>query len=118
MIRPDKEALMVALVLAPATYSRNRFFDLYADPEVRLMRRRASVIRSAVRQLASTTAQRAEVTKIELLENGATSITFEIAALGLKRTTRLSAIELSTLRVALGRGGTGPAELRPTPEDR
>ena len=28
----DREALLVALVLAPATYSRNRFFHLYVDP--------------------------------------------------------------------------------------
>lgn len=30
--RPDLDALLIALVLAPATFSRNRFFDMYADP--------------------------------------------------------------------------------------
>ncbi|KYF93391.1 hypothetical protein BE20_09455 [Sorangium cellulosum] len=47
----DLEALFVALVLAPSTFSRNRFYSLYADPEARRVRRRAALLRSIVRQL-------------------------------------------------------------------
>ena len=36
---PDPEALVVALTLAPATWSRNRFFELYREPSVRRARR-------------------------------------------------------------------------------
>ena len=52
----DRDALLAALVLAPATYSRNRFFDLHADPEVRRIRRRASQIRGVVRHVTRASA--------------------------------------------------------------
>jgi hypothetical protein len=47
----DLEALLVALVLVPASYSRNRFFELYKDPARRRVRRRAAQLRSVVAEL-------------------------------------------------------------------
>jgi hypothetical protein len=49
---PDPEALVVALTLAPATWSRNRFFELYKDASVRRARRRATLVRCVAADLA------------------------------------------------------------------
>ena len=51
MARGDGEhdALLVALVLDPSTYSRNRFFDRHNNAVFRRVRRRASLVRSVVR---------------------------------------------------------------------
>ena len=116
----DTEAIFVALVLAPATYSRNRFFDMYTDPAVRRARTRAAMLRSVVRHLAKRMpAERGEVTRIEAIDHaGAVAITYEVASLGLKRTTRMSAMELSTLRVALARADACPPELSVSDDDR
>ena len=49
----DLDALLAALILAPGTFSRNRFFWLFERPEAARIRRRAARIRSILRQLAS-----------------------------------------------------------------
>jgi hypothetical protein len=117
--RIDRDALTVALVLAPAIYSRNRFFDLYTDPETRQVRRRASMIRSMTRQLVSDRpGEKPVIVSLETLENGSTSIVYEVAALNLKRTTRLSPVEVAVMRVALSRSGHAPDELGATDADR
>jgi hypothetical protein len=48
-VSPD--GLLCALVLAPDTFARNRFFGLYEDPVMRRTRRRAYHVRAIVRQL-------------------------------------------------------------------
>jgi hypothetical protein len=106
----DLEALLVALVLAPATFSRNRFFSLYADAGARRVRRRASLLRSLVRQLGAG-AERAAITPAE---RGGALLTYEVPALGLKRTAALDALELAVLRLAVSRGAAprkGDAEV-------
>jgi hypothetical protein len=99
----DLEALLVALVLAPSTFSRNRFFALYADARARRVRRRAAVLRGIVRQV-SAGVERAEATPSA---QGGASLTYEVPALGMKRTAALDAFELSVVRFALERGLTG-----------
>ena len=115
IIRPDPEALLVALVLCPGTYSRNRFFSLYADPTFAAVRRRAKLVRSVIIELAHPT-RRAQILGLEerSLETNQPAdrflLTYTVASLGLRRTTALSALELSLVRYAVSRR-TGSSEL-------
>ena len=103
----DRDALLVALVIAPATYSRNRFFRLYTDPEMSRVRRRAAQIRSIVRHLARIDAGAlAHALRVRPSEQeGRVEIAYEVAAIGLRRTATLDAIELSLVRFSLARAG-------------
>jgi hypothetical protein len=96
----DLEALLVALVLAPATFSRNRFFTLYSDAGARRVRRRASLLRSIVRQLVAG----AERVALAPAEHGGALLTYDVPALGLKRTATLDVLELAVIRCAVARG--------------
>jgi hypothetical protein len=107
----DAEALLVALVLAPATYSRNRFFEMYRDPAVRRIRRRANLVRSVLGQLAGGPgAPPGRIVEVRELASGQVEVTFVVEALGLTRTTRLEPVELSLLRYALGRAAARTGE--------
>jgi hypothetical protein len=100
--------MLVALVLAPATYSRNRFFHLYEDPAVRRVRRRASQIRSIVRHVARADPRaEGEVLGAEPAAGGRVALSYTVRSLGLRRTALLEPIELSLVRVAMARGGHG-----------
>ncbi|WP_437506501.1 hypothetical protein [Sorangium sp. So ce1099] len=99
----DLEALLVALVLAPTTFSRNRFFSLYTDPETRRVRRRAALLRSIVRQLVAG----ADRAGLAPAASGGALLTYDVPSLGLKRTAALDALELAVLRIAVSRGA-GP----------
>ncbi|KYF69947.1 hypothetical protein [Sorangium cellulosum] len=96
----DLEALFVALVLAPSTFSRNRFYSLYADPETRRVRRRAALLRSIVRQLVAG----ADRAGLAPAASGGALLTYDVPSLGLKRTAALDALELAVLRIAVARG--------------
>ena len=50
----DLDALLAALILAPRTFSRNRFFTLFQNPEAAKIRRRAARVRGILRQLTGT----------------------------------------------------------------
>jgi hypothetical protein len=122
MNAPDLEALLVALVLAPATYSRNRFFSLYTDPEVRRVRRRASLIRSIVRHIAHiSSAVQVETLTIEPVVGGRVALTYVVPSIGLRRTSILDPLELSLVRFAVARAPKEPpsaAALAPDDPDR
>jgi hypothetical protein len=106
----DADALLCALVLAPAAFSRNRFFHLFEKPELARVRRRATRVRGILRQLSSG----AEVTGEIELADGRRMLRFRLPALGLSRTAALSRLEAATMRFALAR-----AERRtPEPGDR
>ena len=113
----DLDALLVALVLAPTTYSRNRFFGLYVDPSARRARRRASMLRSLVRHLAGD----AEGVALAPGADGGARLTYEVPALGLKRTVTLESLELAVVRFAVARaqeaGAPPPAAIRPELSD-
>jgi len=111
----DREALLAALVLAPATYSRNRFFEMYTDQEVRRVRRRAGQLRSVIHHLArhAITPRRDPPT-----EDGFIRLHYEVATIGLRRTIVLAPLELSLLRYALSRVGEGAAVLSADDPDR
>jgi hypothetical protein len=53
----DLEGLLVALTLAPNTFSRNRFFGMYTDPAARKVHRRAALLRGVMKQLVAPQAQ-------------------------------------------------------------
>jgi hypothetical protein len=113
--RPDLEALLVALVLLPGTYSRNRFFDLYTDPAAKEVRRRAGLVRSIVTEVTSgDTARRGRIVGVAEAPDGQVEFSYVVAALNLKRTTTLSPLEISLVRYALARR-TWPFE--PLPAD-
>jgi hypothetical protein len=103
---PDLEALLVALVLAPATYSRNRFFEMYTDPAVRRVRRRAALVRSIVQQLVlASSASPPEKVSIAVrpAPGGHVELTYSVASMGLRRTTWLDPMEAALVRFAMAR---------------
>jgi hypothetical protein len=100
----DREALLAALVLDPATFSRNRFFELYKDPEIRRVRRRAALLRGVVRHVAAANVE------IAPDEGDRLAMSYELPALGLKRRVLLDPLELALVRYAMARarGPVGP----------
>lgn len=102
-VLPDGDALLAALVLVPAAYSRNRFFHMYRDTQLRRVRRRASELRGLVRDLARRDEQAAEVEVFERDERGAALVRYRVATLNLKVTARLSPTEAAIVDVALAR---------------
>jgi hypothetical protein len=99
----DHDALLAALVMAPATYSRNRFFQLYADPEMGRVRRRAAQIRGLVRQI--TRGGAGDALAMRSLGEGRVELSYALPALGLKRTSVLDPVELALVRFCLARAG-------------
>jgi len=111
----DPQALLVALVLDPSTYSRNRFFHMYTDPALRRIRRRASQVRGVVRHMSQLSKEgRGRVLSIDDADReGLVRIRYEVPSLGLRRTLLLDATELALVRFALA----SRAANRPGAED-
>jgi hypothetical protein len=103
---PDHDALLCALVLAPDAFSRNRFFELFEQPDVRRLRRRAARVRGILRQLTSG----AEVTGELELADGRRLLRYRVAELGLSRTAALSPLEAAALRFSLARSRRSPVD--------
>lgn len=101
----DPDALLCALILAPRTLPRNRYFSLYEDAVLRRVRRRAGRVRGIIRQLTGTGKERAEITGEQVLEDGRFLIRFRVGKLSLQRTAALSSLEGATMRYALHRAG-------------
>ena len=105
----DLEGLLCALVLAPRTFARNRFFSMYQDPAVKRVRRRAGRVRGLIRQLLGQGRPKGEVIGEQVLEDGQVLLRLRVAELSFERTTALSALEAATMRVAMERAGSGKA---------
>ncbi len=115
--KPDLDALMCALILAPGTYSRNRFFELFQDPEAQRTRRRARRVRSIIAQLTepwpisddegAPREPRAELLGERVLEDGRVLFRYRMKDLEYTRTTSLAPLEAAALRFALHRAGRG-----------
>jgi hypothetical protein len=112
----DLEALFCALVLAPTTYSRNRFFGVFETVSGRRVRRRAARVRGVVRQLLGQGRPRAEVVGERVLEDGRVFLRYRIEQLAFERTVALSPLEAATLRYAMHQAGAG--ELMDEDRDR
>jgi hypothetical protein len=110
MSRIDPDALLCALILAPQTFPRNRYFSVFEDPIARRVRRRASRVRGIIRQLVAKGLERAEITGEQVLADGRLLMRYRIGHLALQRTTALSALEAATLHYALYRAGAGTIE--------
>jgi hypothetical protein len=104
----DTDALLCALVLAPRTFSRNRFFDLFEKPEAKRIRRRAARIRGIIRQLSGVGRHQAVITGERVLGDGRVVIRFTIGDLDIRRTAALTRLEAAALHFALHRAGHGP----------
>lgn len=115
---PDREGLLAALVLAPATFSRNRYFEMYRDPAVRRVRGRAMLVRGIVRHLSAAWASEGAVVGASPIGEELVEVSYEVPALGLRRTSRLEALEAALVRYALWRSGVDIAPLRLDAGDR
>jgi hypothetical protein len=93
----DRDGLLAALVLDPATFSRNRFFALYQDPSIRRIRRRAALLRGVVRHAASAPVE------LSPAEGERVALSYELPALGLRRRVLLDPLEVSLVRFAMAR---------------
>ena len=107
--RIDRDALLSALVLAPTTFARTRFFALYTEPWARRTRSRAAQLRTIVRHLAAET-PRAELREVLPLEDGAAIVRYGVPDLHFERTAILDALELAVVRFALGRRSRAPGD--------
>jgi hypothetical protein len=108
--RVNADALLCALVLAPNTFARNRFFKLYEDPLLRRVRRRAYHVRGVLRQLLGQGKERAIIIGRLELDDARVLLRYRIENVKLQRTTALSALESSILNYALHRAGKGELE--------
>ena len=101
----DLDALLAALILAPRTFARNRFFTLFQNPEAAKIRRRAARVRGILRQLTGTPKPAAEIVGERVLADGQVHLRYRVEDLGYTRTAALSSLEASTLRYAMHRSG-------------
>jgi hypothetical protein len=101
----DLEALLAALILAPRTFARNRFFTLFQNPDAAKVRRRASRVRGILRQLAGTPRPAAEIVGERVMSDGQVLLRYRVEELNYTRTAALSSLEAATLRYALHRSG-------------
>jgi len=101
----DLDALLAALILAPRTFARNRFFTLFQNPEAAKIRRRAARVRGILRQLTGTPKPVAEIVGERVLSDGQVHLRYRVEDLGYTRTAALSSLEASALRYAMHRSG-------------
>jgi len=110
----DLDALLCALILAPNTFSRNKFFQLFEEPGALKVRRRATRVRGIIRQLVGDGKTRAQVVGERVMDDGQVLIRYHVEELDLYRSTALSELEAAAMRFALSRAGLGNL----TAEDR
>lgn len=110
----DPDALLCALILAPQTFSRNRFHKLFEDPSYRRVRKRAARVRGVIRQLSGTGRYSAEWLGEQVLADEQVLIRYRIPELDFSRSVALTALEAATLRYATARGEQG----QPTTDDQ
>jgi hypothetical protein len=101
----DLDALLCALILAPNTFSRNRFFQLFEQPKALRVRRRAARVRGIIRQLVGDGKCKGVVIGERVLNDGQVLLRYHVAELDLTRSTALTELEASALRYALWRAG-------------
>lgn len=108
----DLDAVLCALILAPRTLPRNRYFFLFEDPNIRRMKRRAARVRGIIRQLTDKGPRGAEITGEAVLEDGRCVIRYRVPTLAASRTTALSPLEAAALHYALHRAGRGELDAK------
>lgn len=118
----DRDALLCALVLAPFTFARNRFFALFTEPSARRTRSRAAQLRTFVRHFAAQKA-RVQLRDMVLRDEGGVVLRYGVPHLALERTAMLDPLEIAVIRFALSRRPRAPSDeiheaMRLTAEDR
>lgn len=94
----DLDGLLVALVLVPHSYSRNRFFALFRQQEAARVRRRAALLRSVIAELVD------EEVVVELSrEEGRVVLRYDLPELGARRESRMSEDELALVDLVVRR---------------
>ena len=97
-VEVDLDALLVALVLVPESYPRNRFFSLFKRHEASLVRRRASLLRSLVVDLVR------DAEEVEVRRDGdLVSLRYVLREVGAVRTTQLDEEELALVELTAER---------------
>lgn len=96
----DLDALLVALVLVPNSYSRNRFFGLFRWAPASRVRRRAARLRGLISELCGNTV---EGLRIEQAGAGGVRLRYRLCDLNVRRMTRLASNELAVVQYALRR---------------
>lgn len=97
---PDGDALLCALVLAPRTYPRNRFFKMFEQPELSRVRRRAARVRSVVRQLAGNGQDKGHIIGEQIFDDRVL-LRYKVASIHFARTTSLAPLEAALVHYAL-----------------
>lgn len=108
------DGLLCALVVAPQVYARNRFFEIFEQPALRKVRRRAKLVRGIIRQLVGNSGRRGQIVGEQVQTDGRVLIRYIVPELNFSRTTALSSIEATLVRYAIARGRHQP----PDPVDR
>jgi hypothetical protein len=98
----DRDALLCALVLAPFTFARNRFFALFTEPWARRTRSRAAQLRTFVRHFSAQKA-RVKLRDIVSRDEGGVVLRYGVPHLTLERTATLEPLEIAVIRFALSR---------------
>ncbi|RLB63521.1 MAG: hypothetical protein DRI90_06695 [Deltaproteobacteria bacterium] len=102
--RIDLQALLVALVLVPHSYPRNRFFGLFQWPGARDIRRRAALLRSVIADLVGDGEQ------VAVDDRGSSVVLrYSLREASLHRTTMLARDELALIKLAIERATAGGA---------
>src|SRR5579859_4449771 len=99
----DRESLVVGMTLVPGLVSRNRFFALFEDPEVRRARLRSAVLRGIVRQLTGAHG-RVEGLVIAHGIDGC-ELSYQVPHLRVERRASMTPVELACVRYLAGRAG-------------
>lgn len=104
----------MALILAPGTYSRNKFYSLFEEEELRHARRRAQMIRSLVKELTEPWEHRGKVpgrSRPELIEKreseGMVHLSYVVSDFVYQRSVSLTPVEYAALCYALKQAGHG-----------
>ena len=112
----EVEALTVAMAVVPGLYSRNRFFTLFADPEVRRARARAVRLRGIVRQLGGAQGKVCGVVLSRGEGERDCEIRYRVESVRLARRVALTPLEASCLAYLASR--VGISGLDASPDDR
>lgn len=98
----DPDALLCALVLAPKTFARNKFFRMYEVPELARVRRRAARVRGIVRQVGGQPGQVAAGQIIgEQVFDDRVLLRYKVDNIRFARTTALTPLEAALVHYAL-----------------
>lgn len=114
---PSPEALLVALILAPQTFSRNKFFEMFQQEDRAYARRRSQIVRSIIKELTEPWPHLGEIpphpapkiTEQRESEAGL-HLSYEVDEFDYKRSVLLTPLEAAALRYALNRAGFGELE--------